>query len=351
MKMSTILVTGGAGFVGSHTSLLLLKKGYKLIILDSLINSSEISLKRVSKIVFNEVNNKKLKFIKGDIRDKNLLDGIFKEAHLKNNKFDGVIHFAGLKAAGESVKYPLEYWDSNVNGSLTLFKVMEKYDCRNLVFSSSATVYKAQSSKLLNEYDALEPVNPYGYTKFTIERILSNLFNSKKSQWRIACLRYFNPVGAHESGFIGENPLGKFNNLYPQITRVAIGKKNKINIFGSDWDTKDGTCVRDYIHVMDLAEGHLLAMNYLTRKDPQFIAINIGTGIGTSVLEFIRIFEKVNNVEIPFSFEERRLGDNSSVIADNSLAKSLLEWMPKRNIEDACRDGWNWQLKNPNGYI
>ena len=350
--MKSILVTGGAGFIGSHTCLLLLQQGFSIFVIDSFANSSPKSIENLF-LILKDISidiNSKIHLINGDIKCKSDIENVFKMSQKLNKRIEAVIHFAGSKSVSDSILDPISYWENNVVGTINLSGVMEKYDCRNLVFSSSATVYKAQSSKLLNEYDVLEPVNPYGYTKLTIERILSDLFNSKKSQWRIACLRYFNPVGAHESGLIGENPLGKFNNLYPQITRVAIGKQSKIKIFGSDWHTKDGTCVRDYIHVMDLAEGHLSALNYLTREEPQFIAINIGTGIGTSVLEFIRIFEKVNKVEVPFSFEERRLGDNSSVIADNSLAKSLLEWTPKRNIEDACRDGWNWQLKNPNGF-
>ena len=330
-----------------------MQKGFNIFILDSFVNSSPKSIENLF-LILKHVNtdiHSKIHLINGDIRNKSDIENVFKMSHKLNKKIEAVIHFAGSKSVSDSILDPITYWENNVVGTINLSGVMEKYSCRNLVFSSSATVYKAQSSKLLNEYDVLEPVNPYGYTKLTVERILNDLFNSKKSQWRIACLRYFNPVGAHESGLIGENPLGNFNNLYPQITRVAIGKQSKIKIFGSDWQTKDGTCVRDYIHVMDLAEGHLSALNYLTRGEPQFIAINIGTGIGTSVLEFIRIFERVNNVEVPFTFQERRLGDNSSVIADNSLAKSLLEWTPKRNIEDACRDGWNWQLKNPNGFI
>ena len=227
---------------------------------------------------------------------------------------------------------------------------MEKHNCRNIVFSSSATVYKAKSDKLLNEEDFCEPVNPYGGTKLTIENILRDLYNSKPHEWRIANLRYFNPVGAHESGLIGEDPCGRPNNLYPQITKVAAGKLEKIKIFGSDWPTKDGTGIRDYIHVMDLAEGHILTLDHLSKEKPQILTLNLGTGRGTSVLELIRNFEKVNNIKIPFSFYKRRAGDNSFVVADNSLAKSVLNWAPKKNIDDVCRDGWNWQQKNPNGY-
>ena len=227
---------------------------------------------------------------------------------------------------------------------------MKKFNCMNIVFSSSATVYKAKSDKLINENDVCAPINPYGYTKLTVERILRDAYNSSPLQWRVGCLRYFNPVGAHESGVIGEDPSDNPNNIYPQITRVAIGKMDEIKIFGSDWGTIDGTGVRDYIHVMDLAEGHLLALNYLMREKAQNLTLNLGTGKGTSVLELIKVFEKVNNVTIPYSFVDKRLGDNAHVVADNSLASDILNFEPSRNIEDICRDGWNWQLKNPNGY-
>ena len=261
-------------------------------------------------------------------------------SHKLNKRIEAVIHFAGLKSVSDSILEPILYWGNNVLETNNLCRIMEKYNCKNLVFSGSATVYKEKSNKLLNEDDFCEPANPYGYTKLTIERILNDLFNSKQSEWRIDSLRYFNPVDANESGFIGENPLSKINNIYPQITRVALGKQSKI--FGSNWQNKDGTGIRDYIHVMDLAEGHLSALIYLMKEKPQFIAINLGTVKGTSVLEIIRTFERVNNVEVPFVFKNRRPGDNASVIADNSLAKTLLNCFPKRNIEDICKDGWNW---------
>ncbi len=350
--MKSILVTGGAGFIGSHTCLLFLEKGYNIIVFDSFINSSQKSIEKVC-LILKHANidfQSKIQLIKGDIKNKSDIEKVFQMSHKLNKKIEAVIHFAGLKSVFDSILDPISYWENNVLGTINLCRIMEKYDCKNLVFSSSATVYKAKSNKLLVEDDFCEPVNPYGFTKLTVERILNDLFNSKKSEWRIASLRYFNPVGAHQSGLIGENPLGKVNNIYPQITRVAMGKQSKIKIFGSDWQTKDGTCLRDYIHVMDLAEGHLSALNYLIKEKPQFIALNLGTGKGTSVLEFIRFFERVNNVKVPFIFENRRPGDIASLIADNSLAKSLLHWKPKRNIEDICKDGWNWQVNNPNGY-
>ncbi len=350
--MKTILVTGGSGFIGSHTCLLLLEKGYEIFVLDSLVNSSSKSLEKVLTILKKKdiFADNKLHFIKGDLRNRNDIEKVFQISLKYNKKITAVIHFAGLKSVSDSVLDPLSYWENNVTGTINLLNVMEKNDCRNIVFSSSATVYRSKSEELVNEFDTCEPVNPYGSTKLTIESILKDLSNEKNSQWRIACLRYFNPVGAHKSGLIGENPLGKANNLYPQITKVAVGKLNEIKIFGSDWPTPDGTGIRDYIHVIDLAEGHLLTLDKLLNEKPQILILNLGTGSGISVIEFIRIFEKVNNVKIPFSFYSRREGDNAFVVADNNLAKSILNWEPKKTIEDICRDGWNWQLKNPNGF-
>ena len=350
--MKSILITGGAGFIGSHTSLLLLEKGYIVFIIDSFINSSDKSIKRISTILKKQSINTegRIYLIKGDLKKKYDIEKVFEMSFKINKKIESVIHFAGLKSVSESVIRPISYWENNLNGTINLLKVMEKYNCRNIVFSSSATVYKAKAKELLNEGDICEPVNPYGKNKLTIEGILKDIYKSEPTQWRIASLRYFNPVGAHESGLIGENPLGIPNNLYPIITQVAIGKIKELKVFGSDWQTNDGTGVRDYIHVTDLAEGHLLTLDYLLKGSPQYLTLNLGTGIGTSVLELINTFEKVNKVEVPFSFDERRPGDNEFVVADNSLAKSTLNWIPKRTINDMCRDGWNWQLKNPNGY-
>jgi len=350
--MKSIFVTGGAGFIGSHTCLLLLEKGYKIFILDSLVNSSKKSIDRIILILEGKgINTKgRIFFIEGDIKNTIDIEKVFQLSIKCKSKIEFVMHFAGLKSVFDSVINPLDYWDNNVNGTIKLLKIMEKYDCTNIVFSSSATVYKAKTNSQLIETDICEPVNPYGNTKLIIEKLLKDTYSSNPNKWRIASLRYFNPVGAHQSGLIGEDPLDKPNNIYPRITRVAIGRLDSIKIFGSDWPTKDGTCIRDYIHVMDVAEGHLLALNYLFSEDPQFITLNLGTGIGISVLEFIRVFEKVNNVKIPFIFDKRRLGDNAIVVADNSLSKRILNWIPKRNIEDICRDGWNWQLKNPNGF-
>ena len=351
--MKSILVTGGAGFIGSHTCLLLLEKGYVIFIMDSFVNSSNESIKKISEILKQQDINieGRIYLIKGDLTKKCDIEKVFEMSFNLKKNIEAVVHFAGLKSISKSINEPLKYWENNVIGTINLLKIMEKYNCKTIVFSSSATVYKANSDKLLKEDDICEPVNPYGYTKLTIERILYDIYNSYPSNWRIASLRYFNPAGAHYSGLIGEDPFGNPNNLYPQITKAAIGKLDEIKIFGSDWGTKDGTGIRDYIHVMDLAEGHLSALNHLLREKPQNLTINLGTGKGTSVLELIKIFEKVNSVEIPFSFDERRPGDKSFVVADISKAKLKLNWAPKFSIEDICRDGWNWQLNNPNGFM
>ena len=350
--MKSILVTGGSGFIGSHTTLLLLEKGYEIFIIDSFVNSSPKSIEKVC-LILKHLNidvQSKIHLIKGDIRCKSDIENVFQMSYKLNKRIEAVIHFAGLKSVSDSIRDPISYWENNVIGTINLLKIMSKYDCNNIVFSSSATVYKAKSDKLLTENDKCEPINPYGFTKLTIESILNDLYISNSSKWRIASLRYFNPVGTHKSGLIGEDPLGKANNIYPQITKVAIGIVSEIKIYGSNWPTHDGTGIRDYIHVMDIAEGHLEALNYLQKEKPQNLILNLGTGKGTSVLELIKIFQEINDVKIPFSFVGRRPGDFPFVVADNSLAKSILNWEPKRDIKDICRDGWNWQQKNPNGY-
>ena len=350
--MKSILVTGGSGFIGSHTTLVLLEKGFEIFVIDSFVNSSPKSIEKVS-LILNKKDRalkERLHLFKGDLKNQSDIESVFKISQKLGKRIDAVIHFAGLKSVSDSILNPISYWENNVLGTINLLKIMEKYNCRNIVFSSSATVYKANSEKLLNENDITNPINPYGHTKLTIEGILSDLYASNPFQWKIASLRYFNPVGAHESGLIGEDPSGKPNNIYPRITKVAIGEIDEIKIFGSDWPTNDGTGVRDYIHVMDLAEGHLSALNYLFNEKPQILTINLGTGKGTSVLELIKTFENVNNVKIPYSFANRRSGDNAFVVADNSLAKNLLNWSPIRNIEQICMSGWSWQQMNPNGY-
>ena len=347
----SILVTGGAGFIGSHTCLSLLKKGYDILVIDSFINSNKLSLERVKNLV-SEKNSNQLNSIKGDIRDQNLLNDIFLNYKSKKKPITSVIHFAGLKSVKDSVINPLKYWDTNVKGALTLLSKMKEYECYNIVFSSSATIYGKSNQIRISENTQINPTNPYGQTKAAIEKILYDLFSSKKEPWKIANLRYFNPIGAHESGLIGESPLGIPNNIFPFLTKVANGNLEKLNIFGNDWPTKDGTGVRDYIHVMDLAEGHIAALEFLlSNNKSQIINLNLGTGLGTSVLELVRTFEKINNVKINYKFVPRREGDVANVVADNSLAKSILNWQPRRSLEEMCLDGWNWQCLNPKGYI
>ena len=344
--MKNILVTGGAGFIGSHTCLLLLEKGYNVFVIDSLVNSSSKTLNNIKNIVssLNKSKKQKLHFYEIDLKDKKELDAIFENQIFLKKPIDTVIHFAGLKSVQESVLNPLKYWDENINSTLTLLSVMAKYDCKQLVFSSSATIYKPLQGSKLYEDSYQEPINPYGNTKITIEKILNDLFLSDQS-WKIINLRYFNPVGAHPSGLIGEDPKIKASNLFPIITRVILGESEKLYIFGNDWPTPDGTCIRDYIHVMDLADAHIAALKYIKSNTPQIISINIGTGNGHSVLDVIKIYSIVNKIDLPYEFSERREGDAPFVVADNSLALKLLRWEPKRNIEDMCRDSFRF-MKN-----
>tara|TARA_A100001388_G_scaffold154983_1_gene115301 strand:+ start:3180 stop:4232 length:1053 start_codon:yes stop_codon:yes gene_type:complete len=349
--MNRVLVTGGAGFIGSHTCLSLIQSGYDIYIIDSYINSSPKSLQRVKEISEkNQVDiSGKIHIFKGDLRDRSFVENIFENLRFQGKQIDGVIHFAGLKSVSESIKKPLEYWDYNVKSTLNLLQVMQKFNCKTIVFSSSATIYDQNNDNKIKENNKVKPINPYGETKLVIEKLLNDLFNST-SGWRIANLRYFNPIGAHDLGLIGEDPKGKPNNIFPTLMQVALGNLSKIKIFGNDWPTKDGTAIRDYIHVMDLAEGHIFAYEFLKEHKPQIINLNLGTGLGTTVLELINIFQEENKINIPFEFIERRKGDYGVVVADNSLAISLLKWQPKRNLRDMCKDGWNWQAKNPLGY-
>ncbi len=351
--MGRILITGGAGFIGSHISLALLKKGYKIIILDSLVNSSFESIKRIkseNEGIFSNYSNN-FEFIRGDLRNATLVNELFKDSSLtKSKQITSVIHCAGLKSIPESIKNPIQYWENNVIGSINLFNAMKVFECRTIVFSSSATIYGINEGSLLNEESFINPCNPYGTTKLVIEKLLHDIYINNNDDWRIANLRYFNPIGAHESGIIGEDPIGNANNIFPILTKVAIGKIPKLMIFGDDWPTKDGTGVRDYIHIMDLADGHVNVLEYLQKNFPQQINLNLGTGKGTSVLELIKKFQNINKVDIPYEFTGRRKGDYGFVVADNSLARNLLNWTPKRNIGDMCKDGWEWQRRNPNGY-
>ncbi len=349
--MKKILVTGGNGFIGSHTCFLLLKKGYEIVIIDSLVNSSIKCLDRILKICeLKKIKNPKIDLIKGDLKEKTLIEKVFQKATSSNSRIIGVIHFAGLKSVSESIKNPLHYWDSNLSGTINLLKVMEENECKTIVFSSSATIYGKSLKNKISETSELAPINPYGNNKVAIETLLNDVYKSSPKNWKIINLRYFNPIGAHESGLIGECPAGVPGNIFPYILSVSAGKNSLLKIFGSDWPTHDGTGIRDYIHVMDLAEGHVLALEYLLSKSGQLLNLNLGTGIGTSVLQLINTFEETNNVKIPYEFTKRRSGDLAKVVADNTLATDTLKWTPKRTIKEMCKDGWKWQLLNPNGY-
>jgi len=333
-----ILVTGGAGYIGSHTCLLLLEAGYNVIVFDNFSNSSSESIKRVEKIT-----NKSITLIEGDIRDRDSLREVF-----KNYKIDSVIHFAGLKAVGESVEQPLRYYENNVCGTVALCEVMSEYGCKSIVFSSSATVYGDPKSVPIKEDFPLSATNPYGRSKLFIEEILRDLYVSDK-EWKIVILRYFNPVGAYESGDIGEDPNGIPNNLMPFISQVAVGKRDYLRVFGGDYPTHDGTGVRDYIHVMDLALGHVRAIDKIDSFD-KVMTINLGTGNGYSVLDVVKAYKRASNRDIPYKIVDRREGDIATNYADPSYAKEVLDWEAKRGLDEMCIDSWRWQSKNPNGY-
>lgn len=333
-----ILVTGGAGYIGSHTCVELLNAGHRVVVFDNFSNSSPEALRRIERIT-----GKSISFVRGDIRDQGAL-----EATLKEYSCTSVIHFAGLKAVGESVQDPLGYYDNNVVGTLCLLRAMRRLDVKALVFSSSATVYGEPQSLPLKEDHPLSVTNPYGRTKLMVEDILRDLTNAE-SDWRIGVLRYFNPVGAHSSGVIGEDPKGVPNNLMPYVCQVAVGRRPYLNVFGDDYPTHDGTGVRDYIHVVDLACAHLLAVQRLLRQ-PESFAVNLGTGSGISVLDLVRAFERVSNREIPVRIVGRRPGDVAACYADPSLAKRLLGWSALYDADQMCADAWNWQILNPAGF-
>ena len=333
-----VLVTGGAGYIGSHTSVELLNAGHEVVCIDNFMNSKYEAVKRVE-----QITGKSVKFYEGDIRDKDILNKIFTE-----NKIDAVINFAGLKAVGESVAKPIEYYENNIEGLLVLVMVMREHGCKNLVFSSSATVYGLPKSVPIKEDFPLSTTNPYGSTKLFIEYILKDLYKADP-EFNIAILRYFNPVGAHESGMIGEDPAGIPNNLCPYITQVAVGKREYLGVFGDDYDTPDGTGVRDFIHVVDLSRGHVLAVNKLM-DNPGLLIVNLGTGKGYSVLEMVHAFEKVVGRPIPYKIMPRRPGDIGECYADPSYAYEVLGFKAEKTIDDMCRDAMNWQTKNPNGY-
>ena len=334
-----VLVTGGAGYIGSHTCVELLESGYGVVVIDNLCNSNPESLRRVQ-----EITGKSLKFYEGDVRDEALLEKIFAE-----NEIGCVIHFAGLKAVGESVAKPWEYYDNNLNTTLILTKVMKKVGMKNIIFSSSATVYSGDNEMPLRESSRTgNCTNPYGWTKYMTEQILSGMAFADQ-EWGVVLLRYFNPIGAHASGRIGEDPRGIPNNLMPYITQVAVGRRERLNVFGNDYDTHDGTGVRDYIHVVDLAKGHVAAIKYVL-KNPGCNVFNLGTGTGYSVLDMVKSFVSVNNVAVPYAITERRPGDLAVCYADPAKSAAELGWKAEKNLDDMCRDSWNWQKNNPMGY-
>lgn len=335
---STILVTGGAGFIGSHTCVALAAAGYTPLILDNLGNSDARVLDRLARIVGTAP-----RFIEGDVRDRALLDKLFREQPI-----GGVIHFAGLKAVGDSVADPITYYDNNVHGSFVLAAAMQEAGVRTLIFSSSATVYGDPDSSPIPESAALRPANPYGHSKRMVEQALADLQHAHPA-WRIALLRYFNPVGAHESGLIGEHPQGKPNNLMPFVSQVAVGLRDKLAVHGGDYPTPDGTGVRDYVHVMDLAEGHVAALRH-AEQQPGLVTLNLGTGRGASVLEVVKAFERASGKTIAYEIGPRRPGDVPAYWGDPSLAQATLGWRAQRGLEQMCADSWRWQQGNPRGY-
>ncbi|MCI6908628.1 MAG: UDP-glucose 4-epimerase GalE [Clostridiales bacterium] len=334
-----LLITGGAGYIGSHTCVELLSAGHEVVIVDNLCNSSDEAVRRIEKITGQTV-----KFYKEDILNEEKLSAIF-----EYERPEAVIHFAALKAVGESVAKPLAYYTNNITGTLTLLRVMDAHNVRTIVFSSSATVYGDPATVPIREDFPLSATNPYGQTKLMNEQILRDLYRAN-SAWKVALLRYFNPVGAHKSGLIGEDPAGIPNNLTPYITQVAMGKRECLSVFGNDYDTPDGTGVRDYIHVVDLALGHIAAVEKLAQMDGGVLTVNLGTGRGYSVLEMVKMFEEVSGKKIPYKITPRRPGDIATCYADPSLAEELLGWKAQRGLREMCEDSWRWQSMNPNGY-
>ena len=334
-----ILVTGGAGYIGSHTCVELLNEGYEVVVLDNLSNSSEKSLIRVE-----ELTGKSVTFYKGDILDRDILNHIF-----ETEEIESCIHFAGLKAVGESVAKPWEYYHNNVTGTLTLVDVMRQHNCKNIIFSSSATIYGDPAQiPITEECPKGQCTNPYGWTKSMLEQMLMDIQNAD-NEWNVIILRYFNPIGAHKSGRIGENPNGIPNNLMPYVTQVAVGKLECLGVFGNDYDTPDGTGVRDYIHVVDLAKGHVCALKKVD-ENPELCIYNLGTGHGYSVLDIVKNFEAANGIKIPYVIKNRRPGDIATCYCDPSKAKEEMGWVAQYDIKDMCEDAWRWQSNNPNGY-
>lgn len=350
--MKTILLTGGAGFIGIHTCLVLLENQYRVVVYDSFVNSSKKSIERIHEIIGGKIDDldNKLFVWEGDIRNKDTLRSAFRYFEQMSIPIKAVIHLAGLKAVSESIINPKEYWDVNVNGSKIILEIMKLYNCRKIIFSSSATVYDQSSISLLKEDNDLNPTNPYGKTKLEVEKILENYSLQNTNSFSTIILRYFNPIGAHFSGLIGEDSKTKPTNLFPLLMEAA-SNLNTLEIYGRDWPTKDGTCIRDFIHVMDLAEAHLQSLIHIEDKHTCHLILNVGTGKGTTILELIKIFEVVNNCKINYKFSSRREGDISQSVADNSLILSTLNWKNKRNLKEMCIDSWKWKKINPEGYL
>ena len=333
-----VFVTGGTGYIGSHTVVELLQAGHNVVVADNLVNSSAESLRRVE-----QITGRSVEFYETDIRDRKALDRIFSD-----HDFQCVLHFAGLKAVGESVEKPLLYFENNLDSTISLCQAMAAHGVKKIIFSSSATVYSPDNTMPLNETGHMGCTNPYGWTKFMCEQILSSAAKAQ-GDWSVMLLRYFNPVGAHPSGLIGEDPRGIPNNLMPFISQTAAGRRDHLNVFGNDYDTPDGTGIRDYIHVVDLAKGHVAAMDYMENYTGTEV-INLGTGTGYSVLDIVHAFEKANGIKIPYVIAPRRAGDVARLYADPEKSHRLLGWKAELTLEDMCRDTWNWQSKNPNGY-
>ncbi len=334
-----IVVTGGAGYIGSHTSIQLLEQGHEVVILDNLVNANPKVIQRIE-----EVSGKQVKFIEVDLLNTEELRAIFKE-----NKFDACIHFAALKAVGESVKKPIEYYHNNITGTLSLVQVMREFDCKKLIYSSSATVYgDSKIQPILETCPKGNCTNPYGWTKSMLEQMLADMIAADPT-WDVICLRYFNPVGAHPSGRLGEQPNGVPANLMPYVTQVAVGQREKLSVFGGDYDTPDGTCVRDYVHVVDLANGHVKAVQKLV-DHPKGEVYNLGTGKGYTVLDIVKAFEESTGMSVPYEIVDRRVGDIAVCYADVTKASRELNWEAQYGIKDMCRDAWNWQKNNPRGY-
>ena len=350
--MENILVTGGCGYIGSHVTLSLLEKGYDVTVLDSNINSSRSILKKIQ--ILSCANKKtkigKLSFSKVDIRNKFSLEKVFSENARKGKEFNAVIHLAGLKSVKESINYPEAYWDNNVNGSINLLNTMHKHNCFKLVFSSSATVYGHPKKYPILENFETHPINPYGRTKLKVENIIKEKFLQNPNQFRFIILRYFNPIGAHYSGIIGEQWRYCSDNLFPNILKVALRRKKFLKVYGRNWPTIDGTTIRDYIHIMDLADGHVAALDYMKEKKSHYLILNLGTGRETTILELIKKFESTNKIDIPLRFIDPRKGDTPILLADSKLASKILNWKSTKNLSDMCRDGWKFAQQCSRGF-